>query len=140
MPGCSCNSVSKAVPHLNEYLPRIDEMRSAKGLTIVEQDPPVRRVDRGERRRPSLAKALAHGQIHRGASRKVRRAVLDGKARSVSYICGCPRSPRQVRLEARAERVPLVVVEREATLRRRCKIGKAAADSALSLHVLIGVC
>src|SRR5437870_9557822 len=108
------DSASKPIPHLNEYLAWIDEMRPAKGLAVVEQDPPVRRVDRGERRGPGLAKALAQRKIHGGAPRKVRRAVLDGKARSVSYISGCPRSPRQICLEARAERVPLVVVEREA--------------------------
>ncbi len=45
-------------------------MHTAKGLTVVEQDPPVRRVDRGDRRGPGLTKALAQGQIHGGSPRK----------------------------------------------------------------------
>src|SRR5258708_1171738 len=114
-------------------------MRPTKGLTVVQQGPPVRCVERCDRRGPALTKALAERQIYGGSPRKLCRAVLDGKARTVGHISRCPRSPRQIRLEARTERMPLVVVEREAAFRRRRKIGEAAADSALSLHVLIRV-
>src|SRR6185437_2079978 len=130
-------SIMESPRNLAADLARIVEMRSAERVAVVEQVACVRGVQRTEFQRQILAELFRHREIEFCMARQMRRAVPVKKSRSVTHIGGDPGAPRQSHVEASAERVALVVVEKEIAKWWGCEIGETAGDSALALRVLV---
>ena len=54
----------ESVSHLHVDLARFDEVDSAKGVAVVEQEAPIRHVDRLYRQKPMLAKTFTQRHIN----------------------------------------------------------------------------
>src|ERR1017187_8471743 len=94
-------------------------MRSTESIAVIELITLVGDVGAAKAHHPVLAERLSDGQIQRVVARKVVRPIAVKKAGAVIDAHGGEAAPRQFAVEARRERVALVVVEVEAAFRRR---------------------
>src|ERR1700683_3003986 len=107
----------KPIPKLDVDLSWIVEVETPKRQTVVEQDSPVRHVQRCQRNRIFLGEAFPQryvkcrvpGQVSAG---KLRKAAPVGESRAVVHIGRCERLPRKACGESHVEGVPLVVINR----------------------------
>src|ERR1700738_4443998 len=82
-------SIVKAVAHLDKNFPWIQEMRAAKRVAVVEQNPPVGNVDALDGERESLAELLAERQVKSRMRLKMiswDRRIAVGEARGVINV------------------------------------------------------
>ena len=98
---------------------RVVEMKSSKGQTVVQQNAAIRHVQRSKRNGIHLRKILADGNIECGVLRQIvsrigcagRRCAI-GEAGAVIHIGRDVRLPGKSCIEAKIQRVSLVVVHR----------------------------
>src|SRR5205823_4420563 len=110
--------IIKPIFHLHRHAPWVSKMGAAKRVAVVQQKALVADVGRGQLCRPRLAKTLANSKIDRSMRRQVSGTITIEETRAIVQIAGYPRLPRQIRIEAEAQRVTLVVVEEEVAIAR----------------------
>src|ERR1017187_5115649 len=114
-------------------------MRSTESIAVIELIMLVGDVGTAKAHHPVLAERLSDGHVQRVVARKVVRTVAVKKARAVIDGHGGEAAPRQFAVEARRERVALVVVKVEAPFRRRRKIREPTGDPTKSLRLLVRI-
>src|ERR1017187_5480084 len=114
-------------------------MRSTESIAVIELITLVGDVGAAKAHHPVLAERLSDGQIQRVVARKMVRPIAVKKARAVIDGHGGEAAPRQFAVEARRERVPLVVVKVETAFRRRRKIREPTCDPTKSLRLLVRI-
>src|SRR6266852_8159712 len=130
---CGCwVSVVKAVAHLHEDFPRVQEVRSPKRKTVVQQDPPVGHVDPLDVHGEPFAETLPSRKVKRRVRLQVlagigRRRAAVGKARGVGHVGRSVGPPRQVVLRADVQGIPLVMIEQPESI-PKAEIRKAPVD------------
>ena len=127
--------VSESPIDLDRELPGVVVVRSSECVALVEQVSLVEQVHRGQLERP-VVPSRTGGEVDRGVTREVVRAVAVEEAGAVVEVSSDPERARQLRGHAGAERVSLVMIEEESPFLRRCEIGEAAGDTTLSLDRL----
>ncbi len=103
----------KPVFDLRIDLARQVPVRAAEGVALIELVAAVGKVQRGDSHRPVLAERFAERQVKRCVRCEMVRAISVQKARAVGDVGGGPAPQGKARFYARAERVPLVVVEKK---------------------------
>ncbi len=130
-------SIVEAVAQLREDLAGTVEVRSAERGAGVDEHPAVPGVQHIDRCRPPVRERPAGHQVH-GRMAAQRRTVLGWKARAVVEVRPAEPSARQQDIEAGAQRVPLIVVERESPFGRR-EVRQPAAHAANAVGVLVRI-
>src|SRR6266850_2233115 len=135
----SLGSIMKSILDLHEDLARFEEMGpSRKGQTVIQQEPPIGDVQRRHRDRYAFTDTLPQRNIGGRMSRKMIWTAAVGEARTVVDISIGPSMARKIEIQARAERVALIVIQEEPSSGRR-KIGQTPVNSSEALRVLVRV-
>src|ERR1017187_2897440 len=114
-------------------------MRPTESIAAIELITLVGDVGAAKAHHPILAERLSDGQIQRVVARKMIRTVAVKKARAVIDAHGGEAAPRQFAVEARRERVALVVVKVETSFRRWRKVREPTGDPAEPLGLLVRI-
>src|SRR5208283_3213321 len=86
-----------------------------------------------------FTEAFSDGQVEGSVGGQVVGAIAVQESRAVVQREGREAVPREVSLYACRQRVALVVVQVEAALRRRRKVGQAPCDAAEALSLLVRI-
>jgi hypothetical protein len=135
-------SVVKAVANLGVDFAGIEEMGSAEGETVVEEDATVGDVDGVDVDGEAFAKTFTEGQVEGGVPGQVRGVtrggVAVGEAGGVRDVGGGVAVPWQGEIAADVEGVALVVVEKAEAITEG-EVSEAAVDIAEAKGELIRI-
>ena len=127
---------TKPVLHLPIDLSGIEVVSAAKGEAITQQKVAVGAVQRIEGEGPSFAETLAEREVEGRVLREPCRSAIIREAGSIVEVSTCPTAPGKIHISARAERVLLVVVQKE-SIRRRGEVGQPTGHSTPPLRPLV---
>ena len=113
-------------------------MRAPERLTIIQQEPPIRQIQRRHRNRHLFPERLAKREIARSVPFQMRARPVT-KSRAVIQIPARGNPPWEDEVKSRVKRVPLIVVQLKIPAGRRREIRQPPADRARPFGVRISI-